>query len=133
MILANARFGPVGSWLLEDNNGAQPPTVSPVFPPTWVDKSGIVGISAANGSLLAATTDGRLLRLSNISAPQAIVDRFIERGCAISRALFDGQTYPPSTGKPDKDAFITEIIDWARVRCLSKAGPKDQPVGQEEG
>ncbi len=88
MILGNSRFGPVGSWLVQDNGqGQEPPTVSPIFPPTWLDKRGIVGVSAVNGSLLAATTDGRLLRLSNVDTPEAIVDRLIDRACEISSPL----------------------------------------------
>jgi WD40 repeat protein len=118
MILGNSRFGPVGSWLVKDSdNGQQPPAVAAIFPPTWVDKMGIVGVSAVNGSLLAATTDGRLLRLSNVGAPQAIVDRLIERACEISSPLVGDKTYPPSTAKTDDDAFISEVMSWARKRC----------------
>jgi len=97
------------------------------FPPTWVDKRGIVGVSAVNGSLLAATTDGRLLRLSNVGAPQAIVDRLIERACEISSPLVGDKAYPPSTAKTDDDAFISEIMSWARKRCQ----PTLQPIAKQ--
>jgi hypothetical protein len=122
MLLGNSRFGPVGSWLVEDNhNVQQPPTVSLVFPPTWIDKSGIVGVAAANGSLLAATTDGRLLQLSKFDTPQAIVDRVIDRACDISRPLITDKAYPSSTAKPDDDDFIWEIMNWSRMRCQPRA------------
>ena len=85
MIFGNSRFGPVGAWLIQDNPVHQSPTVSRIFPPIWVDKNGIVAVSALNGSLLAATTDGRLLQFNKVDSPQAIVDRLIDRACEISR------------------------------------------------
>jgi hypothetical protein len=117
MIFGNSRFGPVGAWLIQDNPVHQSPTVSRIFPPIWVDKSGIVAVSALNGSLLAATTDGRLLQFSKVASPQAIVDRLIDRACEISRPLVGDKAYPPSTAKPDDDAFISEIMNWSRARC----------------
>jgi hypothetical protein len=128
MILGNSRFGPVGAWFLEDNDKVhQPPTVSEIFPPTWIDKSGVVGVSAANGALLAATTDGRLLQLSSIGTPQAIVDRLIDRACEISSPLVGDAAYPGSTARTqsDDDAFISEIMNWARKRC--QATPERAP------
>ena len=120
MILGNSRFGPVGSWLVEDSgNGQQSPTVSAMFPPTWIDMRGIVGVSAVKGSLLAATTDGRLLRLRNVGTPQAIVDRFIDRACEISSPLIRDEAYPGSEARTQSgdDAFVSEIMNWARKRC----------------
>jgi WD40 repeat protein len=127
MILGNSRFGPVGAWLLHDSgNTQQAPAVSAVFPPTWIDKSGIVGVSAVKGSLLAATTDGRLLQLSNVDTPQAIVDRLIDRACDISRPLVADKAYPPSTAKRDDDEFISELMNWSRTRCQPKVRPTHQ-------
>jgi WD40 repeat protein len=130
MIVGNSRFGPVASWLVEDNdNVEQSPTVLPIFPPTWIDKSGIVGVGAAKGSLLAATTDGRLLRLRNVDTPQSVVDRLIDRACEISSPLVRDAAYPGSTARTQSgdDAFVSEIMNWARKRCQTtpESTPKE--------
>lgn len=103
--------------------------MSAMFPPTWIDMRGIVGVSAVKGSLLAATTDGRLLRLRNVGTPQAIVDRFIDRACEISSPLIRDEAYPGSEARTQSgdDAFVSEIMNWARKRCQAtpEATPKE--------
>jgi WD40 repeat protein len=118
MIMGNSRFGPIGSWLIQDNGDSQqPPTVSAIFPPSWVDMRGVVGVSAVKGSLLAATTDGRLLRLRNVETPEAILGSLIDRACEISGPLVRDAAYPPPTAHTDDDEFISLIMNWARKRC----------------
>jgi WD40 repeat protein len=129
MILGNSHFGPVGSWLLRDSGDLQrAPTVSVVFPPTWIENSGIVGLSAGWGSLLAATTDGRLLRSRQFGTPQAVVDRLIDRACKIAGPLVRDKAFPASTAQGDDKQFILEIMNWSRNRCKDQ-GPEREASG----
>jgi hypothetical protein len=77
------------------------------------------------GSLLAATADGRLLRLRGIGTPQAVVDRLIDRACEISSPLIRDEANPGSMVRTqsDNDGFISEIVNWARKRCQGAPEP----------